>query len=155
MKRIKLLTLAVLGTVLAGPAFARYENSFFDYANVLSVDRVATQAGDGGNITREECKQEPVDEHHPGMIVQHQSPPVVNEVTGERTVTTRTEEVDGYDTHTVKEHCSTQTEYRQAQTVAFDVVYRYNHQDYHDRIGHDPGSRVRVRVDDGHVELAE
>jgi uncharacterized protein YcfJ len=155
MKRVNLVAIAVLGTLLAGPALARYENSFFDYARVLSVDRVATQAGNGENVIREDCRQEPVDQHHPGMVVQRELPPVVDEATGERIVTTRTEEVDGYDTRSYQERCSAQTEYRQPQTVAFDVVYRYNHQDYHDRIGHNPGSRVRVHVDNGYVEIAE
>ena len=46
---------------------------------------------------------------------------------------------DGYYARDAKERCRTRTDYREHETVAaWDVVYRYHGQDYHDRIGHDP-----------------
>ena len=39
--------------------------------------------------------------------------------------------------------------------VFFDVVYDYRNQEYHDRIRHEPGSSVRVHVENGYVEIAE
>jgi len=34
-------------------------------------------------------------------------------------------------------------------------VFRYRGQDFHERMSHDPGSRVRVHVDNGYVEVVE
>jgi uncharacterized protein YcfJ len=158
MRCVNLAAVACLGLVVAGPALARYEQSYFDYAHVLSVDRVVSQAGDGDNVIREECRQEPVEQHRPGMVYHRDLPPVVEETpSGERIVTTRSEDVQHTPTtvRSYEERCHEQVEYRQPQTVAFDVVYRYRGQDYHDRIGHDPGSNVRVHVDNGYVEVAE
>jgi uncharacterized protein YcfJ len=158
MRHVKLAAVAFLGMVAAGPALARYEQSYFDYAHVLSVDRVATQIGNGSNVTRQECWQEPVEQHQPGMVYHRELPPVVEHTAdGARVVTTRTEDVENAPTTTrsYEERCRENVEFRQPQTFAFDVVYRYRGQDYHDRIGHDPGSSVRVHVDNGYVEIAE
>jgi len=158
MRYVNLAAVAFLGIAAAGPALARYEGSYFDYARVIDVDRVATQIGDGANVTREECWQEPVEQRRPGMVYRRELPPEVEQTAdGGRVVTTRTEEVQNYATTArgYEERCRENVEYRQPQTVAFDVVYRYHGQDYHDRIGHDPGSRVRVHVDNGYVEIAE
>jgi len=157
MKCVNLAAVAILGMAVAGPALARYEESYFDYARVLSVDQVVTQMGNGGNVASEECWQEPVEQRRPGMVYHRDLPPVVEETpSGGRVVTTRSEDVERYPTTTrYEERCREHVEYRQPQTVAFDVVYRYRGQDYHDRIGHDPGSNVRVHVDNGYVEIAE
>ena len=63
----------------------------------------------------------------------------------------------GYYTRSYEDKCQTHTEYRPGpqHTVAYDVVYRYDGQEYHDRMSHDPGSRVRVHVDNGYVAIAE
>ena len=158
MRYVNLAAVAILGMVAAGPALARYEQSYFDYARVMSVDHVATQAGNGANVSREECWQEPVEKTQPGMTYHRELPPVVEHTAdGARVVTTRTEDVENYPTTTrsYEERCHEQVEYRQPQTVAYDVVYRYHGQDYHDRISHDPGSSVRVHIDNGYVEIAE
>lgn len=158
MKGVNLAAVAFLGMAVAGPALARYSDSYFDYARVLSVDQVVTQLGNGGNVRREECWQEPVEQRRPGMVYHRELPPVVEEkADGGRVVTTRTEDVEHTPTTVAgyEERCRESVEYRQPQTVAYDVVYRYHGQDYHDRIGHDPGSRLRVHVDDGYVEVAE
>jgi uncharacterized protein YcfJ len=158
MKHVNLAAVAFLGMVVAGPALARYTDSYFDYARVLQVDRVATQAGDGANVAREECWQEPIEQRQPGVVYHRELPTVVEHTAdGGRVVTTRTQDVEHYPTTTrsYAERCREEVEYRQPQTVAYDVVYRYHGQDYHDRIGHDPGSSVRVHVDNGYVEIAE
>ena len=71
----------------------------------------------------------------------------------------RTEVVDrgGYYTRQYEDKCEVKTDYQpgEPRTLAYDVVYRYDGQDYHQRMSHDPGSRVRVHVDNGYVEIAE
>jgi uncharacterized protein YcfJ len=42
--------------------------------------------------------------------------------------------------------------YEQERIVGYDVTYRYNGEVYHTRMDHDPGRRVRVRVDVGVAE---
>lgn len=157
MRYVNLAAVAFLGMAVAGPALARYEGSYFDYARVLSVDQVVTQMGNGANVASEECWQEPVEQRRPATAYHRDLPPVVEQTSnGGRIVTTRSEDVQNYaTTRAYEERCRQNVEYRQPQTVAFDVVYRYRGQDYHDRIGHDPGSNVRVHVDDGYVEIAE
>jgi len=156
MKVVNQAAVAILGTtLLAGSAFARWDDSYFDYARVLSVNPVVT--GENSEpVTQQECWSEPVEQFRPGTTTQRTLPPVVDESTG--TVTTRTVSIreEGYYARDAKERCRTRTDYRQQPTItAWDVVYRYHGQDYHDRIGHDPGSRIRVHVDNGYVEVAE
>jgi len=158
MKCLNLAAVAFVGMVVTAPALARYEESYFDYARVLSVDRIVSQAGNGGNVVSKECRTEPVEQRRPGMVYHRDLPPVVEETpSGDRVVTTRSEDVEKAPTtvRSYEERCSEQVEFKQPQTVAFDVVYRYQNQDYHDRIGHDPGGKVRVHVDNGYVEIAE
>jgi len=157
MKMVNQAAVAILGTsLLAGSAFARWDDSYFDYARVLSVNPVVANQ-DSEPVTHQECWSEPVQEYHPGLSAQRTLPPTVDEDTG--TVTRRTVSIQesGYYTHEAKERCRERTDYRQQQptVMAWDVVYRYHGQDYHDRIAHDPGSRVRVHVDNGYVEVAE
>ena len=158
MRHVNLAAVACLGMVVAGPALARYQDSYFDYARVLSVEPISTQIGNGVNVAKEECWQEPVEHREPGSAYHRELPPVVEQgPNGERIVTTRTEDVQNYPTTTrsYEERCREHVEYRQPQTYAYDVVYRYHGEDYHDRIGHNPGSSVRVRIDQGYVEIAE
>ena len=154
MKRFNQAAVAILGATLAGSAFARYQDSYFDYARVLSVNPIAaSQTSDP--VTREECWDEPTQQFHPGSTAQRQLPPQVDDRTGQVITRTETVQEDGYYTRASQQHCRTRTEMREQPVIAYDVVYSYGHQDYHDRIAHDPGSRVRVHVDNGYVEIAE
>ena len=155
MKHTHRIAVAVLGALVTGSAFARYADSYFDYAQVLSVKPIVASES-SRPVTREECWSEPVENFHPGMTAERQLPPEVDETTG--AVTTRTVSIkkDGYYTRDEDERCRTRTDVQQQQSVvAFDVVYSYHNQAYHDRIAHDPGARLRVHVDDGYVEVAE
>src|SRR5512144_3151404 len=118
MKGVNLAAVAFLGMAVAGPALARYSDSYFDYARVLSVDQVVTQMGNGGNVASEECWQEPVEQRRPGMVYHRDLPPVVEETpSGGRVVTTRSEDVERYPTTThYEERCREHVEYRQPQT---------------------------------------
>ena len=164
MKRVTQAVIAALGLAVAGSALARYDDdevrmrmrdSFFDYARVINVDRIVEQ--DNQPVTREECWKEPHEDYHPGTTYRRE----IQETTpsGYNSTAVRTEVVDrgGYYTRRYEDKCETRTEYQPGpqRTVAYDVVYRYDGQDYHERMNHDPGSRVRVHVDDGYVEIAE
>ena len=50
-------------------------------------------------------------------------------------------------TTTTEERCETREENRvEERTVGYDVTYRYFGHDYHTRMDHDPGDRIRVNV---------
>jgi hypothetical protein len=154
MKRISQTLVAALGLALAGSAFARYEQDpyFYDYARVVATDRIVSQ--DSQPVTREDCWQEPLDSDSsmttPSRVVE--STRVSNDGTVRRVETTKKDYDEGY-----QEHCRQHTDYtaEAPKFVGYDVVYRYRGQDYHDRISYNPGSRVRVRVQDGYVSIAE
>jgi len=159
MKRVNQAIVAALGLAVTGVAFARfdsdrYPNSYFDYARVISVDRIV-QPGSTQPVTRQQCRNEPSDEYHPGRTYQQTDPPQVM-ANGDRVTRTETVDTGGYYTHTLKERCDSTTDYVSTpQTVAFNVVYRYDGQDYQDQLNFDPGARVRVHVDNGYVQVAQ
>ncbi len=158
MKTVMRTIVAALGMALAGSALAfdRDRGVYYDYAHVDSVDRIVDVMNQPA--TREECWQEPHEEFHPGANYRRDelAPVVVTSANGEQTVRSEVVESGGYVTHDVEEKCRSRTDYEQTpRVVAYDVVYDYRGQDYHDRLSHDPGTSVRVRVDHGYVELAE
>jgi len=162
MNRVSKAVIAALGLSLATTAFARYDDdyrmrvgdSFYDYARVINVDRIVEQSKQP--VSREECWKEPRDEYHAGPTVRRE---VEEQPLDGGSTVVRTETVDrpGYYKRTYENRCETRTDYEPgpAQTVAFDVVYRYDGQDFHQRMSRNPGSRVRVHVDNGYVEVAE
>jgi len=153
MKRLSQSIVAILGLMLAGSAFARYQDSYFDYARVVSVDRIVIPPSEPR--TTEECWKEPVQQSsYPGTSYRRDLPPVV---TNDGEVASRTEYVQegGYTERTVEEHCRERRTASLPPEVFYDVVYDYRNQEYHDRIRHDPGSSVRVHVENGYVEIAE
>jgi len=162
MKRVTQTVIAALGLAVGVSAFARYDedavrtrDSFYDYARVINVDRIIEQQDQP--VTREDCWKEPREIYHPGTTyrreIQKSTPG------GYNSTAVRTEVVDrgGYYTRQYEDRCQVKTEYQPSEprTVAYDVVYRYDGQDYHQRMSHDPGARVRVHVDNGYVEIAE
>jgi uncharacterized protein YcfJ len=164
MKRVTQTVIVALGLAVAGSAFARYDeddvrmrvhDSFFDYARVINVDRIIEQ--DKQPVSREECWKEPHEDYHPGTTYRREIQETVPGSYNDTAVRTEVVDKGGYYTHRYEDRCETRTEYESGpqRTVAFDVVYRYDGQDYHDRMKHEPGSRVRVRVDNGYVQIAE
>ena len=161
MKLISQTVIAALGLAVAGSAFARYDDemrvrdSFYDYARVVNVDRIVAQSDQP--VAREECWKEPKDNYHPGTTYRREIQET--EPGSDHDMAVRTEVVNrgGYYTRSYEDRCETRTEYRtgEPRTVAYDVVFRYRGQDFHERMSHDPGSRVRVHVDNGYVEVVE
>jgi uncharacterized protein YcfJ len=162
MIRVTQAVIAALGLAVAGSACARYDDdarlrmrdSFYDYARVINVDRIVEPVNQP--VTREECRKEPREEYHPGTTYRRE---IEEPIPGSDTTAVRSEVVDkpGYYTRSYEDRCETKTEIQPIgqQTVAFDVVYRYDGQDFHERMSHAPGSRVRVHVDNGYVQLVE
>jgi uncharacterized protein YcfJ len=150
MKRLSQSIVAILGLMLAGFALARNQDSYFDYARVVSVDRVTIPTSEPD---RKECGKEPVGTFYPGLSDQRRFPPVV---TSDGEVASRTQyfEEDGYTRPTYEERCR---ERRNAPPpdVFYEVVYDYSNREYHDRIRYEPGSSVRVQVENGYVKIAE
>jgi uncharacterized protein YcfJ len=147
-----------LGMTLTGSALAydRNRDSYIDYAHVDRVDCVVDVVNQP--VTREECWNEPHQEYHPGAAYRREelSPTTVTTANGDETLRGEVVETGGYVTENYEQKCRTRTDYDQSkQVVGYDVVYDYRGQDYHDRMSHDPGTSVRVRVDHGYVELAE
>jgi len=164
MNRVTQTIIATLGLAVGFSAFARYDedalrvrtrDSFYDYARVVNVDRIIAQQDQP--VTREECWKEPRDDYHPGTTYRREIQETMP--SGDNSTAVRTEVVDrgGYYTRHYENKCETKTEYQPGaqRTVAYDVVFRYDGQDFHERMSRDPGSRVRVHVDDGYVEIAE
>ena len=153
------LGLALLGTACASDRYVRYENgdgSYFDYASVERVDRVVSPVSEP--IKRSECWNEPHSVFHPQATYRRDevSPTVVSTADGTAVVRTDVVESGGYYTQDYQQQCRTRTDYDTTQrVVGYDVVYSYRGEDYHDRMNHDPGTRVRVHVENGYVEVAE
>lgn len=158
MKYLSHAVIAALGLGVAASA-AAYDydrSSYFDYAHVERVDRIVNV--ESQPVNRQECWQEPRDEYHPGVQYQREelSPSVEISANGRETVHSEVVERGGYVTRRLEEKCVSHMDYDQSpRTVAYDVVYAYRGQEFHDRMNHDPGTSVRVRVDHGYVEVAE
>jgi uncharacterized protein YcfJ len=133
----------------------RVRDSCFDHARVVSVDRIV--AAENEPVSREECWKEPHEVYHPGTTYQREVEQPIPGSFNNMEVRSETVERPGYYTRSDEQRCETRTEYQPAgqRTVAYDVVFRYNGQDFHERMDHDPGSRVRVHIDNGYVEVAE
>jgi hypothetical protein len=145
MKRISQTVVAALGLAIAGSAFARYEQNayYFDKARVLRVDRVVAQ--EAQPVTREECWQESVEQ--PDQIVER------THVSDDGVVH---KDVVRVDRPEVKQKCRQTTAMTEkSQVVGYDVVYHYRGEDFHDRMNHDPGAQVRVRVQNGDVQVVD
>ncbi|HZP67068.1 MAG TPA: hypothetical protein VFB32_12240 [Rudaea sp.] len=152
MKRISQAAIAAIALTLAGSAFARYGEGpyYFDSARVVRVDRIIEPGSEP--VSREECWQEPSDASGTTRESQvFERTHVDNDgVVRNDIVQVRSEEPQ------YVQKCRIRTEYADASKVlGYDVVFRYHGEDFHDRMNHDPGTQVRVRVQDGYVQLAE
>ena len=153
MKRISLAIAGVVGLAAAGSAFA----SYIDYARVDRVDRVVAMSD--RPQTQRDCWDQPRTEYHPGRDYHRETVVPSEDEYGNPAQTVIRDDVvetGGYSTTHSERVCETRTAHVPAQQViGFDVVYTYRGQDYHDRLDHDPGRSVRVRVDHGYVEADE
>jgi uncharacterized protein YcfJ len=145
MKRISQTLVAALGLALAASAFARYEQDpyYYDYARVMRVDRII--APETQPVTREECWQESVEQ--PDRVVER------TQVSDDGVVR---KDVLRVERPAVQRKCRQTTAMTETpQVVGYDVVYNYRNEDFHDRMNHDPGSKVRVRVQNGYVQVVD
>lgn len=150
------LGLALLGSACASDRYESRNDTYFDYARVERVDRVLSTASEP--VQRRECWNEPRTDYHPDVTYRREevSPTTVASVDGTPVVHSEVVESGGYYSHSVEQQCRTRTDYDSTQrVVGYDVVYNYRGEDYHDRMNHDPGARVRVYVENGYVEVAE
>jgi len=151
MKLVSKALVAAIGVCMAGPLIAR---TYVDYAPVTRVDRLLEVVDAAG--TKQECWSEPHTQIQPGAEYRRETvePDRVNP---DGSVTKVRHELIQKGLRTeVERVCQTQVEnVPETRVLGYEVVYRYRGQDYRARIDHDPGSRVRVQVDEGYIALAE
>jgi hypothetical protein len=149
--------IAALGISVAGSALAfTRDASYYDFARVDRVDRLL--ATSEAPRTQRECWTQPRAEYHPGADYRRETiePAYDDESNGTTVVRSDVVENGGYSTIENERVCQTRTaSVESRQVLGYDVVYRYRGQDYHERMDHDPGRSVRVRVDHGYVEAVE
>jgi len=112
----------------------------YDYARVVKVDAIVNR--DSQPVSRETCWQQPTTsyQYRPSYTYykdddDDDTPDAVTVESGYRAVSAR------------EEHCRTETNYRSINRVlGYDVTYRYGGREYHAQLDHDPGERMRVRV---------
>lgn len=120
-------------------AGARYDNDLRDdFARVVKVDAIVNHAT--RPISRETCWEEPTTYQYRPSYTYYRD----DEGTGPNAVT-----VDG-DYRKISDggqHCRTETNFRSTDRVlGYEVTYRYGGREYTTRMDHDPGDRMRVRV---------
>ena len=139
----------VLALAIALPAAAqtayRYDDGAtsgarYDIARVVKVDAVVSHAS--RPVSRETCWSEPTTyQYRPGYTYRGDAdddgdPDNVTVSGGYQKLN------DG------GERCRTETSYRDSDRVlGYEVTYRYGGREYTTRMDHDPGDRMRVRVD--------
>ena len=149
---IAALGLGVAGSALAYPRDA----SYYDFARVARVDRLLATSEEPR--TQRECWTQPRTEYHPGADYRRETVEPGYDEDGNPAQVVRSDVVEngGYSTVENERVCQTRTaSVESRQVLGYDVVYSYRGQDYHERMDHDPGRSVRIRVDHGFVETAE
>jgi uncharacterized protein YcfJ len=143
---LKPATMAI-ALALALPAAAqtayRYDDSNgdvrYDFARVVKVDAVVSHAS--SPVSRETCWQQPTTyQYRPGYTYYHDE----DEDGGPDRVT-----VDGgyQKISDGGERCRTVTNWRDTDRVlGYEITYRYGGREYTTRMDHDPGDRMRIRV---------
>jgi len=146
MKRYLKIVSLMTGIAIALPALAqadfRYDDDVarsdvrYDYARVVKVDAIVNHATQP--VNRETCWRQPTTEYQPSYTYYRN-----DDLDGPSVVKVES----GYRATAVQERCRTETDYRTTNRVlAYDVTYRYGGREYQTRMDHDPGNRIRVRV---------
>ena len=111
----------------------------YDFARVVKVDAIVNHAS--RPISRETCWQEPTTYQYRPSYTYYKD---TDDERGPDAVT-----VDG-DYRKIAdggEHCRTETNWRSTDHVlGYEVTYRYGGREYTTRTDHDPGDRMRIRV---------
>ena len=150
MKMYRYLKPAMIAAVLAVglPAAAqtgfRYDDSSnsdvrYDYARVVKVDAIVNHAS--SPVSRETCWQEPTTYQYRPSYTYYKD---ADDDDGPAAVTVQGDYrkiSDG------GERCRTVTNWRDTDRVlGYEVTYRYGGREYTTRMDHDPGNRLRIRV---------
>jgi uncharacterized protein YcfJ len=121
----------------------RASDSRYDYARVVKVDAIVQHAS--RPESRETCWQQPRTEvqYRPSYTYYNDNDDGDDD-DGPQAVTVE----GGYHEVTrTAQHCRTETNYRNtANVLGYDVTYRYGGREFTTRMDHDPGERMRVRV---------
>ena len=111
----------------------------YDYARVVKVDAVVNHAS--RPISRETCWQEPTTYQYRPAYTYYKDD---NDADGPSAVTVQG---DYQKLNDGGERCRTVTNWRDTDRVlGYEVTYRYGGREYTTRMDHDPGNRLRVRV---------
>jgi len=134
------LALALPAAAQTGFRYDDYSNSGdvrYDIAHVVRVDAIVSHAS--RPISRETCWQEPTTYRYlPGYTYYKDDGDGPESVTVEG----RYENISG-----AEQRCRTETNWRSTDRVlGYDVTYRYGGREYTTQMDHDPGDRLRVRV---------
>ena len=109
----------------------------YDTARVVKVDAIVNHAS--RPVSRETCWQQPTSEYRPGYTYYRDD----DDDGRPESVTVG----GGYRTTGEVEHCRTRTDWSTTDRIlGYEVTYRYGGRDYQTRMDHDPGDRIRVRV---------
>ena len=134
------LAVALPAAAQTGLRYDEYNNNDvrFDFARVVKVDAVVNHAS--RPISRETCWEEPTTYQYRPSYTYYRD----DEDGGPDAVT-----VDG-DYRKISDggqKCRTETNWRSTDRVlGYEVTYRYGGREYTTRMDHDPGDRLRVRV---------
>jgi uncharacterized protein YcfJ len=134
------LAVAIPAAAQTGFSDDAFGDARYDYAHVVKVDAIVSH--DSRPVSRETCWQEPTTTYRPTPAYTYykdddddDGPDVVTVESAYRPVTA---------TH---ERCRTETDWRNTNRVlGYDVTYRYHGREYTTHMDHDPGDRLRVRV---------
>lgn len=116
--------------------------SRYDYARVVKVDAIVQHAS--RPESRETCWQQPQTEVQYRPSYTYYNDDDDDDDDGPQAVTVE----GGYHEVTrTTQRCRTETDYRNtASVLGYDVTYRYGGREFTTRMDHDPGERMRVRV---------
>jgi uncharacterized protein YcfJ len=135
------LAVALPAAAQTGLRYEEYNDSDVrdDYARVVKVDAIVNHAS--SPVTRETCWEQPTTYQYRPSYTYYRDD----------------DDDDGPDAVTVHgdyqkitsggERCRTETNWRSTDRVlGYEVTYRYGGREYTTRMDHDPGERMRVRV---------
>ena len=134
------LAVALPAAAQTGLRYDEYNNNDvrFDFARVVKVDAVVNHAS--RPISRETCWEEPTTYQYRPSYTYYR-----DDDSGAPDAVT----VDG-DYRKISDggqRCRTETNWRSTDRVlGYEVTYRYGGREYTTRMDHDPGDRLRVRV---------
>lgn len=109
----------------------------YDFAHVVRVDAIVNHAS--APVSRETCWQEPTTYRYNPSYTYYRDDGDGPEAV---TVEGQYQKVSG-----AEQHCRTTTNWRDTDRImGYDVTYRYGGREYTTHMDHDPGARLRVRV---------